>query len=430
MRIDDPHKARVLAELVETAGISYIETDTDLCITVWSKGAVQLFGASADDAVGSPLNRFIPVRDAEALNGSPDREKNVVFQKESQGQQIRYEIFHAPVSAPGGQPQGHALLVKDATRRLRDMARLKAHELYMEEIIGYAPVGIFQVGKAGNVTMANSEYAWLTGYESSQQVVQQVTDFLGQVFYDGDRAETFMFRLMEAEQVSRFRCRLRRRGGPPLWALCYARMIRDDAGRMNGFSGYVIDISDTVRAEQALKEANGKLMRLSVLDGLTQIPNRRRFDEHLEFEWHRQVREKGPISLILCDIDFFKIYNDTYGHQAGDECLKQVAKAIHSCVLRPCDLAARYGGEEFGVILPDTGSDGSGIVAEKIRQSVLGLDIAHKNSKVTPWVTLSLGVATLEPGKKGHTMDALMESADKALYEAKAQGRNRVIVFS
>jgi diguanylate cyclase (GGDEF)-like protein len=178
---------------------------------------------------------------------------------------------------------------------------------------------------------------------------------------------------------------------------------------------------------QQLEAANQELKRLATLDGLTQLANRRRFDEYLEQEWRRLAMEQKPLSLILCDIDFFKRYNDTYGHQAGDDCLKQVAAALCRAVKRPADLVARYGGEEFAVILPYTNDAGALCVAEFIREEVRNLRLAHGNSTVSPYVTLSLGVAGMIP-RLDTTPAVLIAAADAVLYEAKARGRDRAVL--
>ncbi len=175
---------------------------------------------------------------------------------------------------------------------------------------------------------------------------------------------------------------------------------------------------------QQLEIANRELKRLAALDGLTGVANRRRFDEYLEAEWRRMARENLPLSLILCDIDFFKKYNDTYGHQAGDACLRQVANALDICAKRSIDLVARYGGEEFAVIMPNTTEVGACRVAEEIRMVVNSLEIAHSRSAVSQHVTLSLGIACMNPTPYT-SPTALVAAADTALYRAKAEGRNQ-----
>ena len=189
------------------------------------------------------------------------------------------------------------------------------------------------------------------------------------------------------------------------------------------------DITERKKVEAALHKANHELKRLAIIDGLTQVANRRRFDECLHTEWRRMRREKTPLSLIMCDIDFFKLYNDNYGHQKGDVCLRAVAQAIDECLKRPADMVARYGGEEFGIILPNTHADGAFHVAEIIRKAVVGLEIPHVKSKVDDFVSLSMGVSCVTPSP-GAAPETLVGSADKALYLAKKQGRNQVVLRS
>lgn len=175
-----------------------------------------------------------------------------------------------------------------------------------------------------------------------------------------------------------------------------------------------------------LEKTNKELQRLTSLDGLTGIANRRRFDEYLDQEWMRAARGNKVVSLILIDIDHFKTYNDNYGHQGGDDVLRRVAQAIDQGTSRPGDLAARYGGEEFAIILPDTDPDGAEIVAEKIRQAVEKLGIHHAHSSAANYVTISMGVASIIP-REGILPSMLIVAADEALYEAKHTGRNRFV---
>ncbi|MEW5735772.1 MAG: diguanylate cyclase [Thermodesulfobacteriota bacterium] len=175
-----------------------------------------------------------------------------------------------------------------------------------------------------------------------------------------------------------------------------------------------------------LSQANAKLALLSTHDQLTGIGNRRLLERRLSRERRRMHREQKPISLLMCDVDHFKRYNDTYGHLTGDSCLKAVAKTIESWSRRPGDLCARFGGEEFAVMLPGTHPDGAVSVAESIRASVERLRIPHASSPVNPFVTVSLGVATVMPVVELENNE-IIGMADRALYKAKAQGRNRVI---
>ena len=185
------------------------------------------------------------------------------------------------------------------------------------------------------------------------------------------------------------------------------------------------EVIERQKAELALYQANQELEKLSILDSLTQVANRRKFDDYLLQQWQIAKQESVPISLIMCDIDYFKLYNDTYGHPIGDYCLQQVALAIDCILESSIDLIARYGGEEFAIILPNTDEDRAIQMAEKIRLSIKNLKIIHNKSSVDNYLTISLGVFTIIPTSK-ISPDLLILLADKALYQAKAQGRDRV----
>ncbi len=190
----------------------------------------------------------------------------------------------------------------------------------------------------------------------------------------------------------------------------------------------VEDISKRQEIETKLQEANKELHRLAMVDGLTQLSNRRRFDEYIDIEWKRGIRENTPLSLIIFDVDFFKLYNDTYGHQAGDDCLRAIAGTISRNVKRVADFAARYGGEEFALVLPATDIKGALHLAETIRTEIYGLEIPHSKSLLDGRVTISAGVACIVP-RKGLTLENLIKLADEALYNAKAQGRNMSVTL-
>jgi diguanylate cyclase (GGDEF)-like protein len=179
------------------------------------------------------------------------------------------------------------------------------------------------------------------------------------------------------------------------------------------------------RITQQLADANRQLKQFSYIDGLTAIANRRKFDEYLMTAWRRAQQEGAPVSLILIDVDYFKRYNDSLGHEAGDHALMRVAKAISSSLYRVKDLAARYGGEEFAVILPETELSDALSVAERVRSAVMSLDLPHPDSTVMPVVTASLGVGEWRPTAFCEP-SALISLADKGLYQAKASGRNQV----
>ncbi|MBD2517836.1 PleD family two-component system response regulator [Nostoc sp. FACHB-973] len=178
--------------------------------------------------------------------------------------------------------------------------------------------------------------------------------------------------------------------------------------------------------QQKLEAVNLELQRLVSIDGLTEVANRRGFEEYFYQEWQRMKREQRPLSLILCDVDFFKSYNDTYGHRVGDRCLIKIAQAIKDIIKRPGDLVARYGGEEFAIILPNTDIQGATHVAEKICDAVRTLAIPHQNSQVSPYVTLSAGFTTEIP-QTNSDLEEMIAAADRALYQAKTAGRDRFV---
>ncbi|KOX99705.1 diguanylate cyclase [Pseudomonas nunensis] len=180
-----------------------------------------------------------------------------------------------------------------------------------------------------------------------------------------------------------------------------------------------------VRTHLTLKLQSDLLRSMAMMDGLTGVANRRKFDEDISADWRLCFREQKPLSLILADVDFFKRYNDRYGHQAGDGCLKSVARALSETVGRPYDLVARYGGEEFACVLPKTDLSGAVEIAQRMQERVRALGIEHSASDVDRVVTISLGVATLTPSGDLE-YQALIEAADKQLYEAKSAGRGRV----
>lgn len=180
---------------------------------------------------------------------------------------------------------------------------------------------------------------------------------------------------------------------------------------------------------EQLQDANRMLQQVANTDGLTQLANRRRFDEYFVQEWARSQREDSPLSFLLCDIDYFKQYNDHYGHPQGDWCLQQVAQGISSVINRPADLVARYGGEEFAVLLPQTSSEGAIRVAQNIQQVMQELKIPHDAVAAGYTLTLSIGITSVHASKYLRPQD-LIESADCALYDAKSSGRNRYVVNS
>jgi diguanylate cyclase (GGDEF)-like protein len=188
---------------------------------------------------------------------------------------------------------------------------------------------------------------------------------------------------------------------------------------------YLPVVKARIRNHIRLKQTTDLLESMAWIDGLTAIPNRRRFDQTLDIEWKRAQRSLMPLGLIMLDVDFFKAYNDHHGHGAGDICLKQVAALLTASASRSTDLAARYGGEEFVMLIPETEIDGVHKIAERLCQRIESQQIPHAVSTVSPWITASIGYTALIPQPE-QASSALLEEADKMLYQAKRAGRNRV----
>lgn len=241
---------------------------------------------------------------------------------------------------------------------------------------------------------------------------------------DRVRAQAIVRELNSGTERAMIECRVRKPKGEYIWVEASLRVVRDpETGVPTGMLNIVRDVSERKLVEKRLQEAYNAVEALAVTDALTGLANRRRFDECLATEWRRAARERQPLSLLMLDVDQFKVYNDTYGHQRGDSCLKQVAEACMDVVSRPGDLVARFGGEEFVVILPNTEGDGAMHVADEICEALRSRRLPHGGNPLGI-VTISIGCATLVP-KFGKHAANLIQIADEALYKAKQGGRDQ-----
>jgi diguanylate cyclase (GGDEF)-like protein/PAS domain S-box-containing protein len=197
-----------------------------------------------------------------------------------------------------------------------------------------------------------------------------------------------------------------------------------DVGPIYDDDGQLIAVVETLRDMTDYKTAQTALEELAVVDDMTGLSNRRYFDERLTIEWKLAQRLNHPVSLIMIDVDYFKQFNDTYGHQEGDKCLQTVAKAMQQSVFRGTEAVCRYGGEEFCILLPSIDLDGAFVIAERVRENLEKLKLPHKASKVSDWVTISGGVSTFTPRIEDEALQ-FVALADEALYQAKDQGRNQ-----
>ena len=214
--------------------------------------------------------------------------------------------------------------------------------------------------------------------------------------------------------------------GGYVWIRDVVHVLRDDQGNVQALVGFMFDITERKRSEEKLLALQQELEDLSFRDGLTGVNNRRKFDAVLQREWQEARRNVQPLSLLLFDVDFFKNYNDHYGHVEGDECLKRVAQALAGAAHRPSDFLARYGGEEFVLLLPASDAPAARAVAERCRQAIFKAQIAHAVSTVGQLLTVSIGAGTTVPSEHGDPV-RFLDEVDRRLYRAKHLGRNRLV---
>ena len=338
-----------------------------------------------------------------------------------------------------GQPYAVAGIALDITDRKRAEAKLKASEERFQKIAALSP-GMFYIVLNHPDGSTSFEYVSSMVEEimgiTAAEIIADPTSII-RVFHPDD-IDSFFLALAECKEslsVFTHQWRIITPTGEIKWLQANERPALRPNGDLAWY-GITIDITDRKEAEMALAEAEAKLRQankelqhLVNIDGLTQIANRRRFDQVVQKEWYRHFRSQEYLSLVLIDIDFFKFYNDHYGHQQGDDCLVQVAQVIDQIPQRPGDLAARYGGEEFVVVLPHTDAEGALIVTTAIQKAIASLQLPHVKSQVSKYITISLGISSLIPSPET-SVDELIAQADQALYQAKQQGRNRAIVFS
>ncbi len=214
--------------------------------------------------------------------------------------------------------------------------------------------------------------------------------------------------------------------GSYVWIRDVVHVARRENGEIDSLIGFMFDISERKESEQQLLVLQKELEELSFKDSLTGVPNRRMFDSVLDLEWTNARRNNQPLSVIMLDVDYFKQYNDHYGHIQGDECLKRVGRVLASAGTRPRDFFARYGGEEFVMILPETNAQSAQVLAERCRSLIFKEQIRHEKSAVSHVLTISLGVGTIIPAQQSEPTDFILH-VDRQLYRAKKNGRNRIV---
>lgn len=304
----------------------------------------------------------------------------------------------------------------------RDVTTLWSRQYQLQAVYDSAPVALFVADRELRFVIANDVMASLCGVSSKELIGRKVADFLPPA-PDGNGRDAFA--ILDAG------------GNVPNRDIAWDGMqyeiivkpLRDISGTITGLTIAVVDITERVHAKRALQEAKQRLETYAGQDYLTGLANRRSFDELLIRSVRAALREQQMISVIMADIDFFKTYNDRYGHQVGDVCLREIAHVLRDTVKRPEDVVGRYGGEEFIVVLPNTGLDGARVVAEQLREAVEAMNKLHEDHPLQR-VTMSFGVASIDPCSPcpagTNPWETLVKQADVALYEAKSSGRNCV----
>ncbi len=317
-------------------------------------------------------------------------------------------------------------LSTDVSELISKERALAASQAQLQAIIGTAGVAILTVNTEGQIRSANPATERMLGYAQAELVDQAVTMLVDlplravvrsllQMFVDRDDREPL-------DQQREFP--VLHKSGRELTVQLALAEVRTHEQRL--FVAVLTDITERKRFEIELQHANEQLLRLSTTDALTELANRRLLMQRLEDEWRRAMRSKEPMSLLLIDVDHFKLYNDHYGHPAGDACLQAIAQVLRVCAARPSDLAARYGGEEFVLLLPETSAEGAHAVAQRVFQGLREAALPHAASPLASEVTISMGLVCGQATQAGSPVQWLAQ-ADLALYQAKAQGRNRVV---
>lgn len=308
-------------------------------------------------------------------------------------------------------PEGFVLTVRqDVSDLIHKEQALKASQAQLKAIIGTAGVSILTLNDESVILSCNPAVERLFGYSREEMVGRPISLLIpeqsGEVF--GTACEVAA----------------RHKNGQVLTVQLALAVVPDQDDDL--FVAVLSDITQRKQFEQELQVANARLLRLSTTDSLTDLANRRLLMDRLDDEWRRGLRSGLPLSLALIDVDHFKLYNDHYGHQAGDQCLARVAEVLRSSASRPADLVARYGGEEFVILLAQTDADGALAVATRCRELLRAAQISHANSPQGGLLTFSIGLVTQVP-KPGSHIGQWLALADQALYQAKAEGRDRAV---
>ncbi|MBD3922283.1 PAS domain S-box protein [Paenibacillus sp. PR3] len=426
---ESEERYRRLIELLPDA----VAVITDGVAVFLNNSGARMFGATCPrDIVGMQLMDFVHP-DYRSLI---DRRVDDIITNQLPSDPLEILVYRLDGSMFYGMVQSTPILYQgkpsvlcvmhDITERKQTEQALKESEGQYRKMIELSPNSVCLINEAGKIVFVNDKAVELFEADSYLSLVGvDKFDLIAPAFREESRAR---FRSIFKREYSglTYENQFITLRGHRFVAEISVTCVQYDGELV--VLAHIQDISKRKAKEERLKESNRLLRELSTIDGLTGISNRRHFEESLEKEWNVSSLSSTPCSVILFDIDYFKRYNDTYGHQGGDACLRDIASTIQT-LGRPNDVFARYGGEEFVLLLPETDSDESLLLAQRIEQQVKGLRIPHAASKVNEYVTVSIGVATMIATPELKRED-LIEQADRALYRAKLAGRNRIVVDS
>ena len=334
---------------------------------------------------------------------------------------VKILSYYLGISAMAG------LLIYYLLMYIQDNEKDKDKILYYKYMINSMIDMISTHDQKGNFKYVSPSFKKITGYEKEELIGQSSFDF-----YHPDDLESLsksLHAVINEDYEVTVQYRFRKKDGNYLWIETLAKKADLRISDEEEIIAASRDVTIRKELESQLLNLNNKLEELSNLDGLTGLHNRRSFDYKIEEEWNRAKRQKNELSILFIDIDDFKIFNDSYGHQEGDLCLQKIAEILMLSLKRTSDYVARYGGEEFVVILPETDQEGAIEIGERIRKAVEDLSISNERSETKAVITVSLGAATKVPNHENSFLN-LINKADQALYRAKKSGKNRVVHYN
>lgn len=435
-------EVQALTDYAELAGDWFWEQDAEFRFTSFSGVSTEKLRRNQKEFIGKrrwemPIHGVTPEQLADhiAIHERHEAFRRFEYNVLGAGGAVQYySVSGKPIFNEHGEFVGYRGIGRNVTDlRLAELA-IKESELKMQQIVHGNPVPAFVIDINHQVTHWNQACAILTGFSErdlmdgtplwrafftsprptmADLIISGANDEVISSHYENVKRSDLIDEAYEAEML------FDRSGRDPRWLYVTSAPLKDTTGQFIGAIETLQDITTE-------KSAKTLLENLASHDGLTGVANRRTFDTTLAAEWKRAQRESRSLSLLMLDIDNFKLFNDSYGHQAGDHCLQRIAQAINNTVMRPGDLVARYGGEEFAVILSSATSEGSSTVAKRILECIKELAIIHING-INGYVSLSIGICSVVPTPEIKP-ETLIKSADSALYEAKRSGRNRFVV--